>query len=80
MANFFEIAPLSMRNEILHLEAKEFGDRLYFSNLEIRGSSLKRVPDLGNFHKRSLHFLHSIITRAVEQGLVKLLLTASFGI
>lgn len=60
MANFFEVAPLEVRKEILHLEAKEFGDHVYFSDLKIRGSSLKWVPDPGNFSKRRIHFLHSI--------------------
>jgi len=60
MANFISSAPLEVRKEILHLEAKEFGDHKYHSDLEIGGSSLKWVPDPWKFRKRRLHFLHAI--------------------
>ena len=60
MANFFKSDPLEVKKEILHLEAKEFNDHVYFSDLEIGGSSLKWVLDPGKFRKRRLHFLHSI--------------------
>lgn len=59
-ANFFDLAPLEVRNEIIHLEARGFGDRKYHSDSEIGGSSLKRVPNLEKFRKRRLHLLHSI--------------------
>lgn len=60
VANFFDATPLEIYKEIIHLEAKEFVDRVYFLDLEIGGNNLKCALDLRKFHKRRLHFLHSI--------------------
>lgn len=61
ISNFFDVTPLEVHKEILQLEAKEFGDKDYLSDKNIGGSSLKWILDLGKFHSRRIHFLHSII-------------------
>jgi len=60
VANLFYEAPLEVRKEILNLEEREFGNRIYHSNSEIGGSSLKWVPNPKKFRTRRLHYLHSI--------------------
>lgn len=38
MANHFDLVPFEVRNEILQLEVKEFGDQLYFFTLRVVAS------------------------------------------
>jgi len=52
VANFFDLAPLEGRKEILHLEVKDFGDHKYHYDLEIGGNILKWVPDPWKFRER----------------------------
>lgn len=47
MANYFDFVPPEVRKEILLLESKEFGGRVYFSYSNLGGVSLKWILDLG---------------------------------
>lgn len=60
MAYHFDFVPLEVRNDILHLETKEFGDHKYFFDSKISGSTFKWTLNPRKFHKRRLHFLHSV--------------------
>lgn len=59
MADLFDAVTLEVRKEILHLEAREFGDIKYHSDSEIGGNALKWIPNPGKFKKKRPHFLHS---------------------
>lgn len=54
----FYFVPLEVRNEILHLEAKEFSSQIYFFDTEISDNTFRWTLDPGKFRKRRLHFLH----------------------
>ena len=49
-----------MWKEIFPIEEKEFGDRLYFLDLEIGWKNLKWILNSKILYKRRLHFLQSI--------------------
>lgn len=59
---------------MLQLEAKEFGDQVYFSYSDTGGNSLKQTLDQGNFHRRRIHFLHSIIHHRQMETIMSMLI------
>lgn len=74
VANCFDATIMEVRKEIHTMEAKEFGGRMYPSDIEICNGNMKWMPNPRKLRKRRLYFLHFISTHKQMETLLNMVL------